>query len=55
MVFVNLASDKLKKKDVILILKMFQRSASCKKREKNNQTCYEIEVKKVGIPLQFKE
>lgn len=51
MVFVNLASDKLKKKDVILILKMFQRSASCKKRGKPNQTSYKIEIKKVEIPL----
>lgn len=55
MEFVNLASDNLKKKHVILIIKMYQRSASCKKRGINNHTCYKIEVKKVGIPLWLKE
>lgn len=44
--FVNLASDKLKKTDVILILKMFQRSASCKKTGKTTQMCYKIDVRK---------
>lgn len=54
MAFVNLASDKLKKKDIILILKMFQRSASCKKTGKTTQTCYKIDVKKAGIPYNLR-
>lgn len=51
MVVVNVALYQLKIKDVILILKVFQRSAPRKKRGKNNQTYYKTEVKKVDTPL----